>query len=150
MVATGLHINNFLHIQKHFQFPFHFHSIFYFRCLNTSLNMLQYFKQSVNNVPKISYFKVLFLNPENHDQYHIFGLFFVIFRKRRFFVFSECDFLFFALLQQPAGSRQESTSICTTFLRKKACFKSTEIKTRLSIFIFAHYYLTVVRNLNFD
>ena len=50
VATSGPTYQQFLHYQKHFQFPSHFHSIFHFKCLNTLLTC--YFKQSVNKVPK--------------------------------------------------------------------------------------------------
>ena len=90
-----------------------------------------------------------FLKPENHNKYHIFGLFVAIFRKIHFFVFSECIFHF---LRSPIGQpvKIQNLLVFHYFLRKTPFSKSTEIKAKLLIFIYVLYYLTVVRNLHFD
>ena len=93
---SGPTYQQFLHIQKHFQFPSYSHSIFQFWLMSKYLtNML--LQTECKSSAKMSYRIFPFLNPENYNKYHIFELFFAIFRKWHFFVFSACDFPFFAL-----------------------------------------------------
>ena len=61
-----------------------------------------------------------FLNPETIKIQYFGIIFFAIFGIWYFFVFSACNFSFFAVPQRPASQKPESTGFFITFLRKNA------------------------------